>query len=168
MPVPRITGCPTHVHEWGRRNRVTFDATKAHIIIIHPTLGDGNAFHFLECHIDAALRMHDAVHQIVARARPKIRAILRLRAHYSVADMLMQYKTHIWGFTEYANGCITHAAPSLLDAVDRMQRSFLYELNMDEEIVFLEFNFGPPGFRRDIGMLGLIHKRVLGVGPSCI
>ena len=50
-----------------------------------------------------------------------------------------------------------------LDALDRMLRSFLHELNMDEETAFLEFNFGPPGLRRDIGMLDLIHKRVLGL-----
>ena len=29
--------------------------------------------------------------------------------------------------------------------------------------VFLEFNFAPPGLHRDIGILGLLHKRVLGL-----
>ena len=34
---------------------------------------------------------------------------------------------------------------------------------MDDKTAFLEFNFAPPCVRRDIGILGLIHKRVLGL-----
>ena len=32
---------------------------------------------------------------------------------------------------------------------------------MSEETAFLEFNFAPPCLRRDIGILGLLHKRML-------
>ena len=90
-----------HVHRWGHRNRVIFDASKEHLIIIHPDHGEGSTFKLLGCMIDTSLLMHEAVDAIIAKMRPKIKAILRLRAHYSLADMLMQYKTHIWGYTEY-------------------------------------------------------------------
>ena len=33
---------------------------------------------------------------------------------------------------------------------------------MDERTAFVEHNFAPPLLRRDIGILGLLHKRVLG------
>ena len=39
---------------------------------------------------------------------------------------------------------------------------FLTELHTDEASAFLEFNFAPPTLRRNIGILGLLHKRVLG------
>ena len=34
---------------------------------------------------------------------------------------------------------------------------------MNEEAAFLDFNFAPPSLRRDIGILGMLHKRVLGL-----
>ena len=40
---------------------------------------------------------------------------------------------------------------------------FLHELGMsEEEEAFLSHNFAPPKLRRNIGVLGLLHKRVLG------
>ena len=33
---------------------------------------------------------------------------------------------------------------------------------MDEATAFLDCNFAPPSLRRNIGILGLLHKRVLG------
>ena len=43
-----------------------------------------------------------------------------------------------------------------------MQRGYLNGIQLNEEIAFVQYNFAPPTLRRDIGMLGLIHKRVLG------
>ena len=74
----------------------------------------------------------------------------------------MQYKTHIWGHAEYQNAAICHAAPSLLAQIDAMQRRYLHELHLTEEVAFLDHNFLPPRTRRDVAMLGLIHKRILG------
>ena len=77
--------------------------------------------------------------------------------------MITQYKTHIWSKTEYRNGTILHAPPSQLARIDAMQRGFLKELHISEDDAFLNFNFAPPVLRRDIGILGLLHKRVLGL-----
>ena len=38
----------------------------------------------------------------------------------------------------------------------------MHEIELTEEQAFLECNFAPPSLRRDIGVLGLLHKRVLG------
>ena len=111
--------------------------------------------------MDVHLRMDEAVDHIVAVARPKIKALLRSKGSYSLADMLTQYKTHIWGITEYANGAILHASETALNKLDNLQRSFLRELHMTEEEAFLEFNFAPSALRRDIGILGFLQKRVL-------
>ena len=73
----------------------------------------------------------------------------------------MQYKTHVWNIREYQNGTIMHAAPSALAKLDDMQRSFVNKIHLTEEVAFLDFNFAPPCLRRDIGILGFLHKRVL-------
>ena len=131
-------------------------------MVIHTEHGVGEAFKFLGPLIDVKLRMDSCVDQVVARARPKVKALLRTRAFYNLGDMLGQYKAHIWGITEYVNGCILHACATTLDKLERLQRSFLNELQVTEECAFIEHNFAPPALRRDIGILGMIHKRVLG------
>ena len=49
--------------------------------------------------------------------------------------------------------------------LDEQPASFLRELEVIEETTFLEFDFGPPSLRRNIGRIGLLHKRVLGNAP---
>ena len=39
----------------------------------------------------------------------------------------------------------------------------MHGLQINEEIAFQQFNLAPPVLRRDIGMLGLLHKIVLGL-----
>ena len=53
--------CKESVHKWGEMNRVTFDAGKEHVIIIHPTLSHGDTFKLLGCPMDLDLRMHSDV-----------------------------------------------------------------------------------------------------------
>ena len=149
-------------HQWGKMNRVTFDGDKEHIIVIHPLHGEGDSFKLLGCLLDCKLQMLQAIDAILARMRPKITAILRLRSHYAPQSLIDQYKTHIWGFLECQNGAIFHAATSYLEKFDKLQASFLHELNIEESNAFLDCNFAPPTLRRNIGILGLLHKRVLG------
>ena len=69
----------------------------------------------------------------------------------------------MWGFAEYSNGAILIATASQVDRLDRMQRWFLHELGISDTEAFLVYNFAPPSLRRRIGILGCIHKRVLGL-----
>ena len=64
---------------------------------------------------------------------------------------------------EQNNGAIFHASRYLSEKLDSCQRNFLKKLDMNEEAAFLDFNFAPPSLRRDIGILGMLHKRVLGL-----
>ena len=45
--------------------------------------------------------------------------------------------------------------------LDNLQASFVHALDMTVEVAFLHHNFAPPTLRRDIGILGFLHKRVL-------
>ena len=68
----------------------------------------------------------------------------------------------MWSLVELHCGGYFHAATSLLDKVDQVQRNFLNKLEVSESTAFLDFNFAPTVLRRSIGILGLLHKRVLG------
>ena len=55
-----------------------------------------------------------------------------------------------------------HACSSLLDKIAQVQRNFLAKLGVTQEDAFLQYNFAPTELRRNIGILGMLHKRVLG------
>ena len=71
--------CRKRVHKWGSTNRVSFDASKEHIVVMHPSLGHGPAFKLLGCMMDTDLRMHSCIEQILSKIRSKITALLRTR-----------------------------------------------------------------------------------------
>ena len=58
-----------------------------------------------------------------------------------------------------------HAAPSLLRRIDRIQEWFLLEICVTPEESLEKFRLAPIKSRRDIGMLSLLHKIVLGKAP---
>ena len=64
---------------------------------------------------------------------------------------------------ETHNGGIFHSSQYLLQKLDDVQTHFLKEIDVDMSVAFLDFNFAPPSLRRNIGILGLLHKRVLGL-----
>ena len=107
--------------------------------------------------------MNDDIESILSRCRPKIRALLRMRNFYSVPELVQQFKTHIWGLIEYHTPAIYHCARGLLSKVDALQTSFLRKLDVPESQAFLEFNMAPLNVRRDIGLLGSLHKKMFGI-----
>ena len=112
--------------------------------------------------IDMDLRMHSTVHQVLSKIRPKTIAILRTRGYYEVPDLILQFKTHIWSLIEGNIGGYFHAAESLLEKIDQVQNKFVADLGLSLEDAFIDHNFPPPKLRRNIGILGLLQKRVLG------
>ena len=150
--------CRETTHEWGRKNRVIFDTTKEAKVVLHPTRGQGETFRLLGLMVDNALRMDTAVDTMLAKARPKCQALLRARSYYHTRDVILQFKTHVLGILECNTGGIYHATSTVLAPLDRLFRTFVHALNLDIDQVFLEFNLAPLGLRRDIAMLGFLHK----------
>ena len=54
----------------------------------------------------------------------------------------------------------------MLDKLDRVQSKFLNDLGILEVTALLEFNLAPLAARRDMAMLGLVHRTILGKGPA--
>ena len=154
--------CRHEVHEWGQTNRVMFDADKEHLILIHPIHAQGDPFKLIGLLTDCKLTMNYAIDAMLAKIRPKIVAILRTRTHYDTATLIQQFKTHVWGLMECQSGGIFHASTTLLNKIDGTHRRFLRDIGVSEAAAFLEHNFASPTLRRNIAILGALHKRVLG------
>ena len=59
-------------------------------------------------------------------------------------------------------GGLFHAVSTLLEKIDHVQNRFLSQLGISSQHALLEYNFPPPSLRRNIAVLGLLQKRVLG------
>ena len=158
-----LRGMQGRAHEWGEKNRVTFDASKEGFHILHPLFDDESQFKLLGTLIDSALTMKPLVDGLLAKLRPQVRAILKLRHIYPLATLMQQFKTHIWSHLEHHAGAIIMAKKRDRERIDKMQRGFLYELGSNDTDAFLTWGLGPPSFRRAVGILGFIHKRTFGL-----
>jgi hypothetical protein len=69
-------------------------------------------------------------------------------------------------FIEFRTPAIYHACYIHLNRLDALQRSFVHEQGLSEEEALIHFSLAPLRLRRDIALLGLIHRTVLGQGPS--
>ena len=56
----------------------------------------------------------------------------------------------------------SHDVSSMLVKIDDVHYKFLRELEVCPVQAFREFAFAPPSLRRHVGLLGLLHKRVIG------
>ena len=50
--------------------------------------------------------------------------------------------------------------------MDRLQNRFLKDAGVDEDAALTHFNLAPLSSRRDMAMLGMIHRTMLGKGPA--
>ena len=151
------------VYSWGRSNRVAFDASKEYMGVIHPLHAEGSSFKFLGCLFDTKLAMQEAIESLISRMKSKLRALLKSRGIFIQCDLIMQYKIHIWSLQEYHVAAMFHAPRGLLAKLDAVQSSFLRQIGMTEEVALLSHTFAPPCVRRQIGILGCMHKSNLGL-----
>ena len=107
--------CKGRVHQWGRVNRVSFDAAKEHMMVLHPSEAFGETFKFLGCLVDVDMRMHSVVEQVLSKIRPKITAILRTRAYYGIPDLIFQFKIQFRVLIDINMARYFHATVSFLE-----------------------------------------------------
>ena len=62
-------------------------------------------------------------------------------------------------------GKVYHTCDSLLNSVDAIQDTLLDRLGITDKQALFDFNLAPLSARRDMAMLGLVHRTVLGKGP---
>ena len=161
----KLRNCQDEIHKWGRANSIAFDAGKESQHILHDRRACGDNFKILGLLFDPQLSMFHAVCGIVREASFRLRRVLCLRNHFRGNELVMYYKSEVLGYIEGFTVGIYHASPFVLQMVDEVQSSFVTSLGLSEEDAFLNFRLAPLCARRDIAMLGLLHRVVTGTAP---
>jgi hypothetical protein len=161
-----MNNCQKELHDWEKANQVVFDPSKEtkHILSLEDPSGD--AFRLLGIVWDVRLTMSDAIAEVVMEANWKMQTILRTRRFYSDAELRGLFKAHLLSYLEYRTAAVYHARRDVLERLDRVQNRFLRDCGVDEKTALFSFNLAPLAVRRDIAMLGLIHRTVLGAGSQ--
>ncbi len=157
--------CQGSLHAWGRANSVKFDPSKESFHILHRSRSFGDDFLLLGVMFDCELRMHSAISRLAREAGWRLQAILRPRRFFRQFEIMNLYKSLILSFLESGLAAYFHAAPSVLQPIDRIQHRLLRELEMTDFEAFERYKLAPLCTRRDIGMLGLLHRISLGNAP---
>ena len=109
--------------------------------------------------------MADAVFDLAKAARWKLKSVLRTRKYMTAIQLIDVYKSQILSYIEYHTPAIYHACASALQSLDSVQDSVLAAVGMNELEALLVANLAPLNVRRDVALLGVIHRTVLGRGP---
>ena len=153
------------LHRWGRANQVAFDAGKESQHIICACQPYGPSFKILGVVFDTKLSMREAADEVVSHIKWKIVVLHRVRRYYSVSDLVMLWKSDVLSYIEYRTPAIYHACCTILKPIDDAQDRYLRDLGLSDLDALVHFRLAPLSCRRDIAMLGVIHRSVLGLGP---
>ena len=102
--------------------------------------------------------MGNAVSILSKEAGWRLKAVWRPKRFFSKHQLLNLYKCQVLSYIESGVAGYYHAAPSILDALDRIQRRLLRELGVSEEETLETHKLAPLQTRRDIAMLGLLQR----------
>ena len=91
----------------------------------------------------------------------KLKTLLRTRRYHTTSELITLYKSHILSFVEYKTPGIYHAATTVLEAIDRIQDHFLRQIGIPQVDALLNFSLSPLHARRDIAMLGFLHRAAI-------
>ena len=163
-----LSQCQHKLHTWGEANQVSFEPSKESFHILDRAAPVGNNFEIIGVVFDTKLQMHDAAARLTAEAGWRIKAIVRTMKFYDAKSLIRLYKCHVLSFLEAASPACAHAAPSVLKPIDDVQIKFLEQIGVSDEQALLEHCLAPLAMRREIGLLGLLHKVALGSAPAPI
>ena len=109
--------------------------------------------------------MTTAIDALITAAAWKMKMLLRTRRFYNSAELVILYKTNLLSYLEHRTPALYHARREMLVRLDQVQTRFLRDVGITALEALMEFNLAPLDTRRDISMLGLIHRTILGKGP---
>ena len=93
-------------------------------------------------------------------------SIFRTVRFFTDGELVNLSKSQLLSYLEYRTAAIYHACNTVLAPLDAFQSRFLSELGISDEDALFHFNLAPLPCRRDIAMLGLIHRCMLKKGPD--
>ena len=163
-----IRKCQSSLHRWGDANGVVFDAGKESAHIVSRRGADGPPLTVLGVQFDCKLLMHQAVRQCATEVGWRLVALLRTQRFQSLSELVVLYKSHILPFLEYRTAAIAHAATSVLNELDVTMDRFLHSVSLTDIEALMHFRLAPLSVRRDIAILGILHRSAIGEGPPAL
>jgi len=160
-----MDSCQKELHAWGRANQDVFDCDKEHMLILSRQRPHGQSFKLLGVDFDCKLVMSDAVFDLTTKCKWKLKAILRTKKFNTSEGLINLYKAQILSYIEYRTAAVYHACSTSLAALESVQTKLLEAAGVTEVEALLNFRLAPLSARRDMALLGLIHRTVLGKGP---
>ena len=97
----------------------------------------------LGLHFDESLRMNVAVSELAREAGWRLQSVLRPRRFFSERQVVNLYEAQVLSFVGSSTAGYYHAAPSVLNALDRVQRRLCRELGLCDEIALDKYNLAP-------------------------
>ena len=160
-----LHGCQHEVHRWGAANRVVFDSAKESFAILSTTCPEGNSFTVLGVRFDTKLLMHECARTTAEEAGWRLRTLFRTMRFYTDIELINLFKAHVLSIVDYRTPALYHAATSTLRSADFILTNFLKLVLVSDVQALVQFRLAPLSARRDMAMLGVIHRAVLGGGP---
>ena len=164
-PLADLNEAQRKLHLWGQANQVLFDPGKESFHILPRTLHHGDNFKVLGCLFGSQLCMLETARHVATEAGWRLKNLLRVKRFFTTPEVVRLYKAQILSYVESSTPALYHAAPSTLDRIDRVQRRFLRELGLSELEALRDYRLAPLEARRDMGMLGALHKVNLNRAP---
>ena len=164
-PLQELREVQAELHLWGAANRVEFDAGKESFHILHRRLHYGENFKVLGCVFDSQLLMHAAARHVATEAGWRLKVLLRSKRYVTTPELVRLYKAQILSFVESSTSALYHAAASTLSRIDRVQDRFLREIGLSTLQALKDYRLAPLRARRDMAMLGLLHRVNLNTAP---
>jgi len=111
------------------------------------------------------LQWQQASRHVATEAGWRLKTLLRSRRYFTTPELMRLYKAQILSFAESSTPALYHAATTTLSRIDRVQTRFLREVGLTELQALKDYRLAPLRSRRDMGMLGLLHKVNLRKAP---
>ena len=152
-------------HAWGSANQITFDAGKESFAIVSTTNAEGDSFKLLGIPFDVHLRMKECIHETVSEASWRFKSLLRSHRFFNDSEMVGFFKVHVLSYLEYRTPALYHACSTDLLSLDRVLANLLRQIGVSDVEALFEFRLAPLTSRRDMAMLAIIHRALIGEGP---
>ena len=106
-----------------------------------------------------------AAKHVATEAGWRLKTLLRGRRFFTTPELVRLYKVQIFSYMASSHPALYHAAPSILARIDRVQERFLKEIGVTQKEAIKDYRLAPLSNRRDMGMLGALHKINLDLAP---
>lgn len=127
--------------------------------------GSGRPFRTLGITYDNQLWMHEGIEKLAAEGG-RVCAISPAAKLFSIVDAVRLYKSQVLSYIAAGVAGYHYASPYALAPLDAAQFKFLRECGLDERTALLSFKLAPLVCRRDIALLRILHRFVIGDGPA--